>query len=180
MKAEQIEITNTKSHLPVEDDPQNVELMLAALRESSDHRSRSRGHRQTAAHLHRRGKCNNRTGGNLILVLMEIKMPKDGGLEVLKTIEADEPVKIIPVVVPSTSRETPDWVERYPHEVDAYEVKTVDFGELVAAVEKLGIFRAAINEPPPNIGRVESGHATVPENEDDHNGIPASYPASGG
>ena len=63
---------------------------------------------------------------------------------------------------------------------DADEVKTVDFGELVAAVEKLGIFRAAINEPPPNIGRVESGHATVPENEDDHNGIPASYPASGG
>jgi DNA-binding NarL/FixJ family response regulator len=105
-------------------------------------------------------------------------MPKVSGLDVLKTFKADAQLKIIPVLVSSTSRETPDLVECCQHGVNAQEVKPVDCGEFVAAVKQLGIFGAAINSPRPNIGRVQSGQAGVLEKEDDKNGIPAPYPAS--
>ena len=66
--------------------------------------------------------------------------------------KADAHLKSIPVVVLSSSRETPDLVECYQHGVNAYVVKPVDFGEFVEAVKQLGIFWATINEPPPEIG----------------------------
>jgi response regulator RpfG family c-di-GMP phosphodiesterase len=113
-------------------------------------------------------------------VLLDLKMPKVSGLEVLKKIKADEHLKIIPVVVLSSSRETPDLIECYQHGVNAYVVKPVDFSEFVDAVKQLGIFWAAVNEPPPNPGRAETGKETPGEKEDDQNGIPAPYPASGG
>ena len=107
-----------------------------------------------------------RAGGDPIVVLLDIKMPKVNGLEVLKIIKADEDLKIIPVVVLSSSRETPDLVECYKHGVNAYVVKPVDFAEFMKAVKHLGIFWAAINEPPPQTGREEtsaqSGEAVSP------------------
>ncbi len=104
-------------------------------------------------YLYCRGKFKTRAGGNPILVLLDLKLPKVNGLEVLKTIKADEHLKIIPVVVLSSSRETPDLVECYQHGVNAYVVKPVDFGEFMKAVKHLGMFWAAINEPPPHTGR---------------------------
>jgi CheY-like chemotaxis protein len=90
-----------------------------------------------------------RSGGNPVVILLDNKMPKVNGLEVLKIIKADEHLKIIPVVVLTSSREMPDLVEFYKHGVNAYVVKPVDFVEFMQAIKQLGIFWAAINEPPP-------------------------------
>ena len=102
-------------------------------------------------YLYRRGKFKMRSGGNPIVVLLDNKMPKLDGLEVLKTVKADEHLKIIPIVVLTSSREAPDLVEFYKHGVNAYVVKPVDFSEFMKAIKHLGIFWAAINEPPPLI-----------------------------
>jgi CheY-like chemotaxis protein len=99
-------------------------------------------------YLHHRGKFKMRAGGNPIVVLLDNKMPKVNGLEVLKAIKADEDLKIIPVVVLTSSRQTPDLVEFYKHGVNAYVVKPVDFSEFMQVIKQLGIFWAAINEPP--------------------------------
>ncbi len=82
-------------------------------------------------------------------VLLDLKMPKVNGLEVLKVIKADDHLKTIPIVVLTSSREEPDVKECYQHGVNAYVVKPVDFAEFMKAVKQLGIFWAAVNEPPP-------------------------------
>jgi CheY-like chemotaxis protein len=149
------EIGNIKNILLVEDDPRDVELTLTALEEHNLANKVLVVHDGAEAldYLYRRGKFKTRAGGHPIVVLLDIKMPKVNGLEVLKTIKADEHLKIIPVVVLSSSRETPDLVECYKHGVNAYVVKPVDFAEFMKAVKHLGIFWAAINELPPQIGR---------------------------
>ena len=90
-----------------------------------------------------------RSGGNPIVVLLDNKMPKVSGLEVLKIMKADEGLKSIPVVVLTSSRETPDLVEFYQNGVNAYVVKPVSFEEFMKAVKQLGVFWGTINEPPP-------------------------------
>lgn len=152
------EIVNIKNILLVEDDPRDVELTLAAL---DEHNLTNKvfvvnDGEKALDYLYRRGEFKTRAGGNPILVLLDLKMPKVSGLEVLKIIKADEYLKIIPVVVLSSSRETPDLVECYKHGVNAYVVKPVDFPEFMMAVKHLGIFWAAVNEPPPHIGREET------------------------
>ena len=86
-------------------------------------------------------------------MFLDNKMPKVNGLEVLKTIKADDNLKMIPVVVLTSSRETPDLVEFYKHGVNAYVVKPVDFAEFMKVIKDLGIFWATINEPPPLLGQ---------------------------
>jgi CheY-like chemotaxis protein len=144
------EISGIKKILLVEDDPRDVELTLAALEE---HHLANKvavvcDGAEALDYLFRRGKFETRASGHPILVLLDLKLPKVSGLEVLKIIKADEHLKIIPVVVLSSSRETPDVVECYRHGVNAYVVKPVDFAEFMKAVKLLGIFWAAINEPP--------------------------------
>ena len=111
-------------------------------------------------------------------------MPKVNGLEVLKIIKADEHLKIIPVVVLTSSRETPDLIEFYKHGVNAYVVKPVDFNDFMAAVKKLGVFWAAVNEPPPSIGREETsaagGEDISPGKKESKNENSTPHPASGG
>jgi CheY-like chemotaxis protein len=145
------EIINIKNILLVEDDPGDVELTLAALEEShlANRVAIVENGEEALDYLYQRGKFKMRTGGNPIVVLLDNKMPKVSGLEVLKTIKADERLKIIPVVVLTSSRETQDLVEFYKHGVNAYVVKPVEFSEFVKAIKHLGIFWAAINEPPP-------------------------------
>jgi CheY-like chemotaxis protein len=140
-----------KNILLVEDDPRDAELTLTAL---EGHNLANRvtvvcDGAEALDYLYRRGKYKMRSGGDPILVLLDLKMPKVNGLEVLKNIKANEDLKIIPVVVLSSSRETPDLVECYKHGVNAYVVKPVDFAEFMKAVKQVGIFWAAINEPPP-------------------------------
>jgi CheY-like chemotaxis protein len=79
-------------------------------------------------------------------------MPKVTGLEVLKIIKADPELKKIPVVVLTSSREAPDLNDFYQHGVNAYVVKPVDFSMFMKAVEQVGVFWAAVNEPPPDSG----------------------------
>jgi CheY-like chemotaxis protein len=148
------EIRFLKNILLAEDDPRDVELTLTALEEHN------LVNRVVVVHdgaealdfLYCRGKFLGRSGGHPILVLLDLKMPKVSGLEVLKAIKADEYLKTIPVVVLSSSRETPDLVECYKQGVNAYVVKPVDFTQFMKSVKQLGIFWAAVNEPPPQIG----------------------------
>ena len=123
------EKVNIKSILLAEDDPRDVELTLAALEENHlANKVAVVGNGEEALdYLYRRGKFNMRAGGNPIVVLLDNKMPKVNGLEVLKAIKADEHLKTIPVAVLTSSRETPDLIEFYNHGVNAYVVKPVDF-----------------------------------------------------
>jgi len=145
---------NIKNILLVEDDSKDVELTLAALEENhlANRIVVLENGEEALDYLYERGKFEKRSGGNPIVVLLDNKMPKVNGLEVLKTIKADENLKLIPVVVLTSSRETPDLVAFYKHGVNAYVVKPVDFGEFMNVIKHLGIFWAAINEPPPCMG----------------------------
>ena len=121
-----------KNILLVEDDPRDVELTLAALEE---HHLANKvvvvdDGAEALDYLYRRGKFKTRAGGDPVVVLLDNKMPKVSGLEVLKTIKADEHLKMIPVVVLTSSRETPDLIEFYKHGVNAYVVKPVDFSRV--------------------------------------------------
>jgi CheY-like chemotaxis protein len=180
------EMTNIKNILLVEDDPRDAELTLAALEEYhlANKVAVVNNGAEALDYLYRRGKFKNRTGANPILVLLDNKMPKVSGLEVLKTIKADEQLKIIPVVALTSSRETPDLIEFYKQGVNAYVVKPVDFGEFMQAVKQLGVFWAAINEPPPEIGREETskqnGEAISSGKKEVNNEIPAANSAPGG
>jgi CheY-like chemotaxis protein len=141
---------NFKSILLVEDDPRDVELTLAALEEQhlADRVFVVHDGVEALDYLYLRGKFKTRPGGNPIFVLLDNKMPKVNGLEVLKAIKADEQLKVIPVVVLTSSRETADLVEFYKCGVNAYVVKPVDFSEFLKAVKQVGVFWAAVNEPP--------------------------------
>ena len=181
------QISNIKNILLVEDDRRDVELTLAALDEYNLANKVFVVHDGAEAldYLYHRGKFQMREGGNPVLVLLDNKMPKVNGLEVLKIIKADEHLKIIPVVVLTSSRETPDLVEFYKHGVNAYVVKPVDFNDFKAAVKKLGVFWAAVNEPPPNTntGREKTsavgGEVISPGKQEVKNETTTEHPASG-
>jgi DNA-binding response OmpR family regulator len=100
-------------------------------------------------YLYCRGNFKMRTSDNPAVLLLDLKLPKVDGLEVLQQIKSDEKLKVIPVVVLTSSREERDMVARYKLGVNAYVVKPVDFHEFVNAIKELGIFWAVINEPPP-------------------------------
>jgi CheY-like chemotaxis protein len=84
-------------------------------------------------------------------VLLDIKMPKVDGIEVLRQIKSHPQLRVVPVVMLTSSREEQDLVASYQLGVNAYVVKPVDFHDLVDAVGKVGLFWAAVNEPPPGV-----------------------------
>ena len=147
-----------KHILLVEDDPRDVELTLAALDEQTlaNDVSVVNDGEEALDYLYCRGKYEGRKEGPPVVVLLDLKMPKVSGLEVLKLMKADEQLKTIPVVVLTSSREEPDLIESYKYGVNAYVVKPVDFAEFIKAVGRIGIFWAAINEPPPRLLREEA------------------------
>src|ERR1700758_5513505 len=137
--------------LMVEDDPQDVELTLTAL---GDYNLANEvvvtGDGEEALdYLYSRGKFQGRTSENPAVLLLDLKLPKVDGLEVLQQIKADEKLKMIPVVVLTSSHEEKDMVASYKLGVNAYVVKPVDFHEFVNAIKELGVFWAVINQPPP-------------------------------
>jgi CheY-like chemotaxis protein len=180
------DIRNIKKILLVEDDSRDVELTLAGLEENhlANKVAVVRDGAEALDYLYRRGKFKTRVPGNPILVLLDNKMPKVSGLEVLKVIKADENLKIIPVVALTSSRETPDLIEFYKHGVNAYVVKPVDFSEFMKAVKQLGVFWAAVNEPPPHAEReetsIQNGEVISPGKKEAKSEIPAPHPAPGG
>ncbi|MBI2429034.1 MAG: response regulator [Ignavibacteriales bacterium] len=144
-----------KNILLAEDNPKDVELTLEALAEhklANDVIVVNDG-ADALDYLYRRGRYESRSAGNPAVILLDLKMPKVDGIQVLKTIKGDERLKTIPVVVLTSSREEQDLVETYRLGVNAYVVKPVEFQEFLKAVSQLGIFWALINEPPPGTDR---------------------------
>jgi CheY-like chemotaxis protein len=137
--------------LIVEDDPNDVELTLTALTDYNlaNEVVITRDGQQALDYLYCRGEFSTRSTGNPAVMLLDLKLPKVGGLEVLQQIKSDERLKMIPVVVLTSSREEKDMMRSYRLGVNAYVVKPVDFHEFVNAVKELGVFWAVINEPPP-------------------------------
>ena len=137
--------------LIVEDDPKDVELTLTALEEYNLANEVVVTHdgEEALDYLYCRGNFKMRTGDNPAVLLLDLKLPKVDGLEVLQQIKSDEKLKMIPVVVLTSSREEKDMVASYKLGVNAYVVKPVDFHEFVNAIKELGVFWAVINEPPP-------------------------------
>jgi DNA-binding response OmpR family regulator len=137
--------------LIVEDDPKDVELSLTALEEYNlaNEVVVTRDGEEALDYLYCRGTFASRTNDNPAVLLLDLKLPKVDGLEVLQQIKSDEKLKMIPVVVLTSSREERDMVASYKLGVNAYVVKPVDFHEFVNAIKELGIFWAVINEPPP-------------------------------
>ena len=137
--------------LIVEDDPKDVELTLTALEEYNlaNEVVVTRDGEEALDYLYCRGNFKMRTSENPAVLLLDLKLPKVNGLEVLQQIKSDEKLRMIPVVVLTSSREERDMVASYKLGVNAYVVKPVDFHEFVNAIKELGIFWAVINEPPP-------------------------------
>jgi CheY-like chemotaxis protein len=137
--------------LLVEDDPKDVELTLTALEEYNlaNEVVVTRDGEEALDYLYRRGSFTRRSNDNPAVLLLDLKLPKVDGLEVLEQIKSDEQLRMVPVVVLTSSREERDLVASYRLGVNAYVVKPVDFHEFVNAIKELGIFWGIINQPPP-------------------------------
>jgi CheY-like chemotaxis protein len=144
-----------KPILLVEDNPHDLELTLIALSKSqlANEVVVVRDGAEALAYLHRRGEFAERAVGNPAVILLDLKLPKVDGLEVLKEIRETEALKSIPVVMLTSSKEEQDVIRSYELGVNAYVVKPVDFNEFVRAIADLGIFWAVLNEPPPGSRR---------------------------
>jgi DNA-binding response OmpR family regulator len=137
--------------LLVEDDPKDTELTMTALEEYnlSNEVVVATDGEEALDYLYYRGKFQRRSGENPAVMLLDLKLPKIDGLEVLQRVKADANLKMIPVVVLTSSREERDMLSSYKLGVNAYVVKPVDFHEFVNAIKELGVFWAIINEAPP-------------------------------
>ncbi len=144
-------MNSLKRILLVEDDPKDVELTLTGLAEYNLANEVVVAHdgEEALDYLYRRGNYQTRANGNPAVMLLDLKLPKVNGFEVLEQVRADENLKMIPVVVLTSSHEECDLVKSYKLGVNAYVVKPVDFHQFVNAVKELGVFWAVINEPPP-------------------------------
>ena len=137
--------------LMVEDDPNDVELTLTALGEYNlaNEVVVTRDGAEALDYLYCRGSYTGRATDNPAVLLLDLKLPKVDGLQVLRQVKSDEKLRVIPVVVLTSSREERDMVQSYQLGVNAYVVKPVDFHEFVNAIKELGVFWAVINQPPP-------------------------------
>ncbi|HET8715648.1 MAG TPA: response regulator [Holophagaceae bacterium] len=144
-------MSELKRILLVEDNANDVELTLAAFEE---HRLANevvvaRDGAEALDYLFRRGPHAGRVPGNPAVVLLDLKLPKVNGLEVLEAVRGDSSLQALPIVVLTSSREEPDLQRCYELGVNAYVVKPVEFGDFIQAVGHLGVFWALINQPPP-------------------------------
>ena len=142
---------DAKKILMAEDDSRDVELALLALEEYnlSNQVIVARNGVEALDYLYRRNAYSERAPGNPVVVLLDLKMPKISGLEVLRQIKGDPALKTTPVVVLTSSNEDRDIVESYKLGVNAYCVKPVAFEKFVAVVRQLGLFWVLTNEVPP-------------------------------
>jgi CheY-like chemotaxis protein len=142
----------SKSLLLAEDSPQDAELVMEAL---ADHYLANRVIRvkdgvEALEYLRCEGEYATRRSGHPAVVVLDIKMPRMNGLETLRAIRADPALKLIPVVMLTSSHENPDMVRSYELGSNAYVVKPMIFSDFVATVKQLGAFWAKLNELPPD------------------------------
>ena len=145
-----------KRILLAEDNANDVELTLSALQECrlANEVEVVRDGAEALDYIYRQGAYANRTTGSPGVILLDLKMPRVDGLEVLRKIKSDVHFRHIPVVMLTSSREEQDLIHSYDLGVNAFVVKPVDFTQFVEAIRALGVFWAIVNEPPPN-GREE-------------------------
>ena len=138
--------------LLVEDNLNDIELTTVALKQNHviNEIVVTRHGGEALDYLYRRGRYQDRERGNPIVVLLDLKMPKVDGLEVLRQLKGDETLKRIPVVMLTSSREETDLVKSYGLGANAYVVKPVGFEQFADAIRQLGIFWAVLNQPPPD------------------------------
>jgi CheY-like chemotaxis protein len=144
-----------KPILLVEDNPHDLELTLIALEKSqlANEVIIARDGAEALDYLRAEGPYQGRQAGNPTVVLLDLKLPKVDGLEVLKAIRNTPALKSVPVVMLTSSKEEQDLLRSYELGVNAYVVKPVDFKVFVRAIADLGIFWAVLNEPPPGSHR---------------------------
>ena len=140
-----------KPILLVEDDPKDLELTLLALEKSqlANPVVVARDGAEALGYLRCEGEFASRERGHPAVILLDLKLPKLDGVEVLRAIRADGDLQRLPVVMLTSSREEKDLVRSYDLGVNAYVVKPVGFHQFVEAVRELGVFWAVLNEPPP-------------------------------
>lgn len=140
-----------KRILLVEDSQNDVELILTALAEN--HLANEvvvvRDGEEALDYLYRRGVFRLRMEGHPVVVLLDLKLPKIDGLEVLAQIKSDSELRRVPVAVLTSSREEQDLIRSYDLGTNAYVVKPVNFHEFVDTIKELGLFWAVVNQPPP-------------------------------
>jgi CheY-like chemotaxis protein len=141
----------TKRILLVEDDPKDIELTLSALGEHNlaNEIVVARDGVEALDYLYRRKEFALRPEGNPVVILLDLKMPRLDGLQVLKQLKADEQMRLIPIVILTSSRESRDLEECYRLGVNSYVVKPVRFAEFIEALKGIGVYWLLINEPPP-------------------------------
>ncbi len=144
-----------KRILLVEDNPKDIELVLAALEDYklANQVDVTQGGQEATDYLTHAGPHSARPNGNPAVVLLDLKLPKIDGPEVLKRIRDAGPLKNLPVVMLTSSRDDRDVARAYDVGVNAYGVKPLDFEQFLAAVRELGVFREVVNEPPPRTMR---------------------------
>jgi CheY-like chemotaxis protein len=142
-----------KRILLAEDNDRDLELTLSALEEHKlvNEVVVVRDGAEALDYLFQRGKHADRPHGLPVVVLLDLKMPKVDGLEVLRHMREDPGLKMVPVVMVTSSREEQDLVRSYQLGVNAYVVKPVDFSKFVESIKQIGFFWAIINEPPPGV-----------------------------
>jgi CheY-like chemotaxis protein len=140
-----------KRILLAEDSDRDVELTLAALEEHNlaNEVVVARDGAEALDYLYHRGKFSGHANGLPVVVLLDLKMPKVDGLEVLRQMRLDTQLKHIPVVMITSSREEQDLLKSYQLGANAYVVKPVDFQQFANSIKEIGFFWAIINEPPP-------------------------------
>ena len=149
-------MADLKPILLVEDSPKDLELTLAALAKSqlANEVVVARDGAEALDYLYGRGAFKGRSNGNPAVVLLDLKLPKVDGLEVLEKLKGDPALRNTPVVMLTSSREERDVVRSYELGVNAFVVKPVGFQEFFEAIQDLGVFWAILNEPPPHNARI--------------------------
>lgn len=144
-------MSKIKRILLAEDNPNDVELTLAALQECrlTNEVEVVRDGAEALDYIYQRGDFAGRSNGLPGVILLDLKMPRVDGIEVLRQIKSDPALRQIPVVMLTSSREEKDLVMSYDLGVNAFVVKPVDFAQFVEAIRTLGVFWAIVNEPPP-------------------------------
>ncbi|MGY2050120.1 response regulator [Methylobacterium sp. JK268] len=147
-------MADLKPILLVEDNPNDIELTLAALEKSqlANDIVICRDGAEALDYLYRRGRYEDRDLRDPAVVLLDLKLPKVDGLEVLAAVKSDARMRLVPIVMLTSSREESDLVRSYELGVNAFVVKPVGFKEFFEAIQDLGVFWAVLNEPPPRKG----------------------------
>ncbi|MHC5539630.1 response regulator [Singulisphaera rosea] len=148
-----------KPILLVEDNPRDLELTLVALARThlANEVITIRDGAEALDYLYCQGAYEGRARGNPAVILLDLKLPKVDGLQVLEKIKGDPNLQAVPVVMLTSSREEKDLLRSYKLGVNAYVVKPVGFKEFLDGIQELGIFWAVLNEPPPGSAKPKRG-----------------------